>query len=214
LPASIDAAFDDLELAQEITDRMLAHLLSDMRLWLADGIDFGHVAVNVSAADFKRRDFAENLLEQLARHSIPASRIQVEVTETVFLGRDAEYVAEALKTLSTNGIRIALDDFGTGYSSLSHLKQFPVDIVKIDRSFLRDLHGDEHNAAIIRTVVSLGRSLKLDVVAEGVETTDQALYLSAQGCPFGQGYLFGKAAPAARVPHLIKAAAARGSQAA
>jgi EAL domain-containing protein (putative c-di-GMP-specific phosphodiesterase class I) len=137
----------------------------------------------------------------------------VEVTETVFLGRDAEYVAEALKTLSGNGIRIALDDFGTGYSSLSHLKQFPVDIVKIDRSFLRDLHGDEHNAAIIRTVVSLGRSLKLDVVAEGVETADQALYLSALGCPFGQGYLFGKAAPAARVPNLIKAAA-RASQAA
>lgn len=214
LPASIDAAFDDLELAQEITDLMLAHLLSDMRLWLADGIDFGHVAINVSAADFKRRDFAENLLEQLALHSIPANRIQVEVTETVFLGRGAEYVAEALKTLSTNGIRIALDDFGTGYSSLSHLKQFPVDIVKIDRSFLRDLHGDEHNAAIIRTVISLGRSLKLDVVAEGVETADQALYLSAQGCPFGQGYLFGRAAPAARVPNLIKTAAGRASQAA
>ncbi|HEX4736825.1 MAG TPA: EAL domain-containing protein [Allosphingosinicella sp.] len=203
LPASIGAAFEDLELAREITGRILGHALADMRHWLDAGVEFGHVALNVAAADFKQRDFAERLLDQVNTHSIPAHCLQVEVTETVFLGRGAEYVEHALKILSASGIRIALDDFGTGYASLSHLKQFPVDIVKIDRSFLRDVFEDSHNSAIIRTVVSLGRSLDLDVVAEGVETKEQEAYLIGQGCRFGQGYLYGKAAPASAIPNLI-----------
>jgi len=122
----------------------------------------------------------------------------------MFLGRGAEYVEHALKILSAGGIRIALDDFGTGYASLSHLKQFPVDIVKIDRSFLRNVLQDTHNSAIIKTVVSLGRSLDLDVVAEGVETTEQEAYLIEQGCRYGQGYLYGKAAPASGIPNLVR----------
>lgn len=206
-PASIDAAFDDLELAQKLTESILNHTLADMRRWLDNGVDFRHVAINAAAADFKQKNFAERLLERLASCSIPTTCLQVEVTETVFLGRGAEYVEHALKTLSANGIRIALDDFGTGYASLSHLKQFPVDVVKIDRSFLRDIHQDVHNAAIIRTVVSLGRSLGLDVIAEGVETPGQAAYLLGQGCRFGQGYLYGKAMSANDVPAMITSAA-------
>lgn len=213
MPATIDAAFEDLELARQLTDRILTHVLSDMRRWVDAGVDFGHVAINVTAADFKQKNFAELLLERLDSHGLPSCFLQVEVTETVFLGRGAEYVEDALRTLSANGIRIALDDFGTGYASLSHLKQFPVDVVKIDRSFLRDIHDDAHNAAIIRTVVSLGRSLDLDVVAEGVETIDQQSYLIGQGCRLGQGYLYGKAAPAARVPGLVTSAAARAAEA-
>ena len=213
LPATIDAAFEDLELAHQLTERIFTHVLNDMRRWLEAGVDFGHVAINLAAADFKQKNFAELLLGRLDAHGLPRNCLQVEVTETVFLGRGAEYVEEALKTLSANGIRIALDDFGTGYASLSHLKQFPVDVVKIDRSFLRDIHEDAHNAAIIRTVVSLGRSLDLDVVAEGVETVDQQSYLVGQGCKLGQGYLYGKAAPGARVPALVKSAAARASEA-
>jgi len=204
LPASIGAAFEDLELAREITGRILGRALMDVRDWLDAGVEFGHVAFNVAAADFKQRDFAERLLEQVDSNSIPRHRLQVEVTETVFLGRGAEYVEHALKILSAGGIRIALDDFGTGYASLSHLKQFPVDIVKIDRSFLRNVLQDTHNSAIIKTVVSLGRSLDLDVVAEGVETTEQEAYLIEQGCRYGQGYLYGKAAPASGIPNLIR----------
>lgn len=213
-PASIDAAFEDLELAQKLTDRVLTHVLADMRRWLDAGVQFGHVAVNVASADFKQKDFATRLLERLDAQAIPRHCLQMEVTETVFMGRGAEYVAHALEKLSSSGIRIALDDFGTGYASLSHLKQFPVDIVKIDRSFLRDIQKDEHNAAIIDTVISLGQSLQLDVVAEGVENTDQQAYLIAQGCKYGQGHLYGKATPAALVPELIKAAAQGASQAA
>jgi len=214
MPATIDAAFEDLELARQLTDRIFNHVLSDMRRWLDSGVDFGHVAINVTAADFKQKGFPELLLSRLDAHALPRECLEVEVTETVFLGRGAEYVEEALKTLSKGGIRIALDDFGTGYASLSHLKQFPVDIVKIDRSFLKDINEDTHNTAIIRTVIGLGRSLGLDVVAEGVETLDQQSYLIGQGCKLGQGYLYGKAAPAARVPGMIASAAAKALKAA
>ena len=131
----------------------------------------------------------------------------MEVTETVFLGAGGNLVEHTLKTMSENGIRIALDDFGTGYASLSHLKELPIDVVKIDRSFLTDIHDDDHNAAIIRAVVGLGRSLELEVVAEGVENFDQVSYLIAHGCRTGQGYLYGKASPADRVPELVHAAA-------
>lgn len=202
-PQAVGAAFEDLELGREITNRILTFVLRDIREWLDEGLDFGHVAVNVSAADFKQRDFAEQLLARIKSHSIPASCLQVEVTETVFLGRGAEYVERALKTLSANGIRVALDDFGTGYASLSHLKQFPIDVVKIDRSFLRDVK-DTHNAAIIATVVGLGRSLGLEVIAEGIETSEQAAHLISQGCHTGQGYFYARALPAARVPALVR----------
>jgi EAL domain-containing protein (putative c-di-GMP-specific phosphodiesterase class I) len=207
-PGLIGAAFEELELAGALTNRMLNYMLRDMRRWLDDGVEFGHVAVNAAAADFKEEDFAERLLKRLEAAGVPPHCLQVEVTETVFLGRGAEYVERALKMLSAGGIRIALDDFGTGYASLSHLKQFPVDVVKIDCSFLRDVK-DAHNAAIIRTVVSLGRSLDLEVVAEGVETVEQEAYLLSEGCVLGQGYLYGKAAPASRVPGLVKSGPGR-----
>jgi diguanylate cyclase (GGDEF)-like protein/PAS domain S-box-containing protein len=204
LPDTLTTAFEDYELARELTDRILTGVLRDMRCWLDAGLEFGHVAINAAAADFKQKDFAERLLARLDAAAVPRDRFQVEVTETVFLGRGAEYVERALKTLSESGIRIALDDFGTGYASLSHLKQFPVDVVKIDRSFLRDIREDAHNAAIIKTVVSLGRSLQIDVVAEGVETPQQQAFLIAQGCRLGQGFLYGKASPAEHIPDLLR----------
>lgn len=207
-PSSIAAAFDELELSQRLTERMLALCLADMRRWLERGVNFGHVAVNASAADFKKRDFAETILEDLHTSGIPAEYFQLEVTETVFLGRGAEYVERALKLLSENGVRIALDDFGTGFASLTHLKHFPVHVVKIDRTFVRDSDHDPENAAIIRAVTSLGRALGLEVVAEGVENSSQRAFLIAHGCTTGQGYLFGKPSHALRVPGIVTTKAA------
>jgi EAL domain-containing protein (putative c-di-GMP-specific phosphodiesterase class I) len=100
-------------------------------------------------------------------------------------------------------VRIALDDFGTGYASLTHLKQFPVDIIKVDQSFVRDLEDDPYDAAIVRAVHNLGESHKVDIVAEGIETPAQAAYLWAQGCGYGQGFLFGKPAAGAKLPQLV-----------
>jgi EAL domain-containing protein (putative c-di-GMP-specific phosphodiesterase class I) len=120
----------------------------------------------------------------------------------VFLGRGAEYVHRALALLNQQGVKIALDDFGTGYASLRHLKQFPVDIIKIDRSFVRDMEIDPNDEAIVRAVINLGKSLNIAVVAEGIEQLAQAERLQRLGCDFGQGFLFSKAVAASRVPPL------------
>ncbi|OYW44513.1 MAG: hypothetical protein B7Z08_09225 [Sphingomonadales bacterium 32-68-7] len=202
LPAAIEAAFEDLDVAAAISDRMIERVIPDMRGWLDRGIPFRHVAVNASAAEFRRDNFAERLLEQLSRAGIPPRCFQLEVTETVFLGRGAEYVHRALALLSQRGVQIALDDFGTGYASLRHLKEFPVDLIKIDRSFVHDMALGTGDEAIIRAVINLGQSLGIKVVAEGIESEAQARRLIELECDFGQGFLFSKAVPAARVPAL------------
>jgi len=189
-PATISAAFDDWDVSTAITDRMLAEVLGQMRDWTDRGVDFGHVALNASAADFQRTDFGEFVLEQLRAAGIPTSRFQIEVTETVFLARGADLVERTLRLLSREGVKIALDDFGTGYASLSHLNQFPVDVIKIDRSFVSDIGLEQEHAAIAEAVITLGRKLGMEVVAEGVETSTQASRLVDLGCQYGQGFLF------------------------
>lgn len=191
LPETIAAAFEDPDLAIAITDRMLERVTADMRQWIDAGWNPGPIALNASAADFKYDDLAERVLNRLEQCNLPTSLLEIEVTETVFLGRGAAYAERALKLFSREGIRIALDDFGTGYASLSHLKQYPVDILKIDRSFVTSLEDSQDDAVIVDAVVELGRSLGLTVVAEGVETREQADYLRRRGCGVGQGYLFG-----------------------
>jgi diguanylate cyclase (GGDEF)-like protein/PAS domain S-box-containing protein len=207
-PASLEAAFEDLEVAAAISDRMIERVIGDMRGWLDKGVAFGNVAINASAAEFRRDTFAERLLDQLREAKIPARFLQLEVTETVFLGRGAEYVHRALALLHARGVTIALDDFGTGYASLRHLKQFPVDKIKIDQSFVHGMASDPGDAAIIHAVINLGRSLGIRVVAEGIETEAQARRLIELGCEYGQGYLFSKAISARRVPALVAAGAA------
>jgi len=203
LPASIQAAFDDPQLAIALSEQMHDMVFEDMRRWLQDGIPFGHVAINASAAEFRDMEFADRILERLRSADIPNHCLEVEVTETVFLGRGAEFVEKALRTLSREGVKIALDDFGTGYASLSHLKQFPVDIIKIDRSFVHDLASNPDDPAILQAVLTLGRSLGITTVAEGVETAVQAIFLRNQGCDIGQGFLFGMASPSSSIPDLV-----------
>jgi EAL domain-containing protein (putative c-di-GMP-specific phosphodiesterase class I) len=183
---------------------MIDKAIADMRAWIDRGVDFGHVALNAAAAEFRHGDFAGRLLERLDAAGVPTDKVQVEVTETVFLGRGADCVERALKRLSAAGVRIALDDFGTGYASLAHLKQFPVDVLKIDRSFVAELGQDGDAAAIIRAVITLGHSLELEVVAEGIETLAQERRLGRNGCNVGQGHLYSPAVPAAEVPAVIE----------
>jgi diguanylate cyclase (GGDEF)-like protein/PAS domain S-box-containing protein len=202
-PETISAAFEDLTIAGGISDRMVDKVIEDVRRWRGEGVDFRHVAINASAAEFRSGDFAERLLERLEKAQVPPSCLQLEVTETVFLGRGAESVERTLRMLSQAGITIALDDFGTGYASLSHLKQFPVDLLKIDRSFVRDLGQQPDAAAIVRAVINLGHSLEIEIVAEGIETAAQEARLLAQGCDYGQGYLYSPAVPAAEVAAIL-----------
>jgi EAL domain-containing protein (putative c-di-GMP-specific phosphodiesterase class I) len=202
-PAAIAAAFEDLDVAQALSERMQLRVLADMRRWTEAGIDYDHVAINASAAEFRQNDFAERLLNRIKGAGIPTSQIELEVTETVFLGRGADYVDRALQLLSAEGVRIALDDFGTGYASLSHLKQFPVDVIKIDQSFVRNMNIDPDDSAIIKALIGLGKSLSIRIVAEGIENAAQSVFLAEEGCDCGQGYLFSKAVAAADVPKLL-----------
>lgn len=204
-PSTIAPAFDDVNLGVALGERMLSSVLRDLCSWLDAGLDIGSIAINVSASEFLRRDYAERVLDRLRSAGLPASCLELEITETVFLGRDAEYVEDAVRILSAEGVRIALDDFGTGYASLSHLKKFPVNVLKLDRSFVSNLENDPSDAAIVKAILNLGQSLDIRVVGEGVETSAQAALLCEQGCDLGQGYFFGKPMAAEAVPQFIQA---------
>jgi diguanylate cyclase (GGDEF)-like protein len=203
-PGDFAGAFEDTDLAIAIGARVLDVAVRDMREWLDAGHEFGRVAINVTSAEFARGELAERVLDALAERSVPPERLAIEVTESVFLGRGIEAVRHSLSKLHHAGVLIALDDFGTGYASLTHLKQFPVDRIKIDRSFISDIERDADDAAIVRAVVNLGHSLGIKTTAEGVETVSQAAYLRMNGCDFAQGFLFSKALPATRVPWLLR----------
>nr|WP_221214414.1 GGDEF and EAL domain-containing protein [Sphingobium fontiphilum] len=203
MPGDIAAAFEHPELGRAITDRMLTGVIEDCRNWIRAGIAVGHVALNITGADVNDEHFADRLCQRLAQAGVPPSMIELEVTESVFLGRHADRTARTLQRLSDAGLSIALDDFGTGYASLSHLKQFPIDVIKIDRGFVRDLETDPEDAAIVRTLLNLAYSLGITTVAEGVENERQSAYLRAGGCQIGQGYHFGKAMPADQAIALL-----------
>ena len=211
LPQMIGSAFLDTELALVIGTRMMARVLDDMRNWVDAGVDFGQIAINTCAGDFAANDFAERLIAELRRRQLPPNLIEVEVTEGVFLDRGSHHVLRALTKLSAHGVRIALDDFGTGFASLTHLKQFPVNVIKIDQTFIAGLGQSADDAAIVRALIGLGHSLGMETVAEGIETRAQAAFVTKCGCTLGQGFLFGEAAPPTDIPSLVKRRAYAGN---
>jgi diguanylate cyclase (GGDEF)-like protein/PAS domain S-box-containing protein len=194
-PQAFGVAFDDLDLAKALGKRMIGKVASDLRKWLNAGLDPGRVAINFSSAEFSQPDLADEVFHILKLAKIPARYLEIEVTEKVLLEGRAGLVAGILGEFRRKGVQIALDDFGTGYASLTHLKEFPVDHIKIDQSFIRDLEADPDSAAIVAAVISLGKSLGQQVTAEGVETEGQAQRLREMGCHNGQGYLFAKPVP-------------------
>ena len=192
-PGEIRAAFEDAELAVRLTDRMLDCIMADMAAWREQGFAFGRVAFNGAPGDFRRGDFVDRILGRLHTFGLPASLLELEVTETVFVGQLSDRVHNSLETLAKAGVTIALDDFGTGYASLTHLQQFPVHTIKIDRSFVSRLNAAETgDAAIVGAVIDLAKNLGITTVAEGIETAAQAAHLMVKGCDVGQGFLFGR----------------------
>jgi EAL domain-containing protein (putative c-di-GMP-specific phosphodiesterase class I) len=148
-----------------------------------------YISVNVSARQFRTPGFAQRVDRELAAAGLPASHLMVELTESVLL-REEDQVWTELATLRDTGVRLALDDFGTGFSSLSYLVQTPIDVIKIDKSFVRTLGTSHRHYAIINGIVRLAQQLGLQVVAEGIETTGDLEFLVRMGCRYGQGYLF------------------------
>jgi len=188
-PREFIAIADDTGLIVEIGDWVLRTGCAQARAWREAGLGDLVLAVNVSAAQFRREDFAERVRRALDESGLPAHSLEVEITETAAMG-NAESTAETLGRLKRLGVGIAIDDFGTGYSSLAYLKRFPIDLLKIDGSFMRDLRDGSDDAAIVRTIAALARSLRLQLLAEGVETEAQRCFLEQVGCDRIQGFLF------------------------
>jgi diguanylate cyclase (GGDEF)-like protein len=161
------------------------------------------VAVNISSIHFRLPGFVDEVEEALGAAGLPAHRLEVEITETIFLG-STPTVIDNLNRLRGLGVRIALDDFGTGFSSLSYLTQFPVDKIKIDRAFVRDLISRRECLTVIEAIMVIARDLAIDVTVEGVETVQQADLLRLKHCNSAQGFLYSPARPAGEIPHLIE----------
>lgn len=189
-PVAFWEVFDDAKTASEIGKWVVNEAVRQISIWEWAGLDFGRVAINVTSADFALGGFAEYIEDTLQLYGVSPERICVEVTEHVFLGRGAVGVSEALQKLHEMGVEIALDDFGTGFGSLTHIKRFPIDRLKVDRSFVRDMETSPDNMAIVRTIAQLGESLDLEITIEGVETDSQLTLLRAMGCDSMQGFLF------------------------
>jgi diguanylate cyclase (GGDEF)-like protein/PAS domain S-box-containing protein len=184
---------------------VLEEACRQLAAWRAQGRDLW-VSVNVSARQLAQLDFVAVVERALRETGVPASAICLEVTETAVLRRP-DVAREALLALRRLGIRVALDDFGLGYSSLTHLKALPVDVVKVDRSFVADLVSSTQDRAVVEAVLTLANRMGLTVIAEGVETLDQDELLREMGCPVVQGYLYGRPVPAAEVvlPDVVAA---------
>lgn len=172
------------------------------RAWQNEGLAPISVAINVSAVELRAKDFLSNVKQILEQTRLEPRYLEIELTET-FMMQDWKSTAEILRALKGLGVRIALDDFGTGYSSLSYMKRFPIDALKIDQSFVRDMTTDSDDASIVSAVIDMGRSLNMRVVAEGIQTHDQLQFLKERHCPEGQGYYFAPPIPAEQLMSIL-----------
>lgn len=203
-PAQFIPIAEESSLILDIGDWVLDTACRQLALWAEDKQTSGlTLAVNVSAQQFKQNDFVENIATALRVYNVAASRLKLELTESVVLNDVTDVVAKmhALKAL---GVQLSLDDFGTGYSSLSYLKQLPLDQLKIDQSFVRDIATDPSNAVMVQAIIDMGHNFRLNVIAEGVETEAQLAFLKEHGCMAYQGYFFGKPEPIEQFEALLK----------
>ncbi|WP_324290696.1 putative bifunctional diguanylate cyclase/phosphodiesterase [Ancylobacter sp. SL191] len=202
-------AAESVGLMAPIGTAMFARICTQVRQWIDEGLDPGRVAVNLSANQFRNRALADHLRAAVNAAGLTPAHIEFEVPETVTLGRSGEVVVDTLSALRRAGFSIALDDFGTGHASLTHLRRLPVDVIKIDRSFIADMEHSAADRAIVHAVIALGRELGMSVLAEGIENEAQRISLHLLGCNLAQGYLFGYPMEAARAATWMLRQAAR-----
>ena len=202
-PAEFVAIAEDCGLILPIGRWVLREACLQARAWLDAGMPTIIVAVNTSALEFRAKDFLENIRATLDDTRLEPRHLELELTESVLM-RDAEATNSLLQALADLGVRLAVDDFGTGYSSLSYLRRFPIDTLKIDQSFVNKMASNQDDAAIVSAVITLGKSLRRCVIAEGVETSEQYAFLLAQHCDEGQGYYFGRPVAADALATLLQ----------
>jgi EAL domain-containing protein (putative c-di-GMP-specific phosphodiesterase class I) len=189
---------DETGLIIELGEWVLRTACNQTRQWHEMGFDDLSIAVNCSATQFRQEHLARRFIPIIMESGLSAHHVELEITEGVAM-HDANRTIEVLRELKDIGVQISIDDFGTGYSSLAYLKRFPIDILKIDKSFVRDITHDSEDAAIVRAITALAKAMRLSVLAEGVETSAQYNFLCQEGCERVQGYFFSKPA----TPELI-----------
>jgi EAL domain-containing protein (putative c-di-GMP-specific phosphodiesterase class I) len=182
---------------------VLREACQQARAWQDAGLPPLPVAVNISAVEFRDQNFLESVRSILKETCLEPRCLELELTESVLM-QHAEATASVLQALKFMGVQLAVDDFGTGYSSLSYLRRFPIDALKIDQSFVRDITSNPDDATIVSAVINMGRSLKQRVIAEGVETREQFAFLQAQHCGEGQGYYFSRPVLAGQFAKLLE----------
>jgi EAL domain-containing protein (putative c-di-GMP-specific phosphodiesterase class I) len=175
-----------------------------MKAWRDEGLAAGHVAVNVSGKQFAQREFPALVAKVLRDTGLPPECLQLEITESLVM-QDERWAQQALVAFKEIGVSLAIDDFGTGYSSLGRLREFAVDSLKIDRSFVQDVHANSDDRALVTAIIKMAHALGLGVVAEGIEEFNQLLHLQDEQCNYAQGYLLSKPLPG----HEAKAFLAR-----
>ena len=194
-PAQFIPLAEESRLILDIGAWVLNQVCSDYAAWQKRVADPGRIAINLSLRELSYASFIPRCRSVFEKHGVAPSRVELEITETTLM-MDAERTLPLLDELRSMGVHLSIDDFGTGYSSLSALQQFPIGTLKIDQSFVRNAATDPDDATIVRTIIEMGRSLGLQVVAEGIETDEQREFLRQSGCQFGQGRLFGDPIPA------------------
>ncbi len=194
---------EETGLIEEIGDWVLEAACRQLAQWRKLGLPVVTMAVNISAPQFVRRPIVQRMAELIRQYELPANLVELELTERVVMN-DPSHVRDVMMQLSALGVQLSMDDFGTGYSSLSYLQKFPLDKLKVDMSFVRNIATSKDDLAITKAIIQLGRSLELRVIAEGVETLEQQRLLRSVGCQEGQGYYFAKPLPADKVAALLR----------
>ncbi|MDQ0323638.1 diguanylate cyclase (GGDEF)-like protein/PAS domain S-box-containing protein [Pararhizobium capsulatum DSM 1112] len=194
---------EETGMIEAVGEWVLKAACRQMRQWRDSGLALESVAVNLAARQFSRPDFSERIADLLEECGLEARYLELELTESMVM-REPERVVQVLRELKSMGATVAIDDFGTGYSSLSYLKRFPIDFLKIDRSFIADIPDDVDDVAITSAIIAMAKSLGLQLIAEGVETQAQSDFLRRLGCDHGQGYLFSKPVLAGEIERMLR----------
>jgi len=203
-PAQFIPVAEDCGLILPIGNWVLREACRQARAWVDAGLLFASMAVNISPMEFRAEHFLDGVFAILEETDLNPSSLELELTESALMKR-VETTESILKELRARGVQIAVDDFGTGYSSLSRLRKFPIDALKIDQSFVRQITTSPDETTIVTAVISMGRSLKLRVIAEGVETQAELVFLQAHQCDEAQGYFFGRPMPPDQFAKLLQA---------
>jgi diguanylate cyclase (GGDEF)-like protein/PAS domain S-box-containing protein len=206
-PADFIPLAEETGLILPIEEWVLRHACREAKAWQVEGAPALKISINLSARQFRERRLIDNMKRVLHEAGLDPRCVELEITESALM-RHTEEAIGTIRGLKSLGLRIALDDFGTGYSSLSYLTRFPIDTLKIDRLFVKDIVSDTAGAAITAAIISMATGLRMEVIAEGVETREQLAELRKRGCRLMQGYLFGRPVPAADFRRLLEHQAA------